>query len=95
MMKISDASGNVVSGLNPAAGLKGGKVRGAAEPAAGDRAQLSQLSAHLSQGVSQELLNKVSQLAATVTSGQYRVDANAVSAGIIRYSMVFDGTAAG
>lgn len=88
-MKISDASGQPVSGLGPLprpAG-NGRNSNPGANAVAGDQIQLSNLLARLLDGGASEHLTKLARLASAVGTGQYHVDANVVSAGIIEHSL--------
>ncbi|MBZ5608622.1 MAG: hypothetical protein LAP38_10205 [Acidobacteriia bacterium] len=87
-MKISDPNGRVVSGLGRTIGPASGAR--SASPAApslqGDQIQLSGLMARLSGNGSSEHVGRLSQL---VSSGQYQVDSNAVSAAMIQDRLGF------
>jgi len=85
-MKISDPINRALGIQTNGAGSRQAKTGGPA--ARGDQVRLSGLSAQLSQAVSPEQGAKISQLADAVSSGRYRPDASAVSASIIRQSMI-------
>jgi flagellar biosynthesis anti-sigma factor FlgM len=97
-MKINPPNSKVPSGSSRPAGVgaaAGGSAssQAATTKAASDQVQLSNLSSYLSAALSGSPAQaaKVSQLGAAVSSGQYRVDAFAVSGSIIQDRMVFGG----
>jgi len=106
-MKISQPDPKSTSALNPSSGLYSGsnevtgvgpsKIASDSKPArqesAPDHVQLSSLSSSLSSALdgSPARLAKVSELSTAVSSGQYQVDAYAVSGSIIQHSIQFGG----
>jgi flagellar biosynthesis anti-sigma factor FlgM len=99
-MKISSSDSKSTAGLDQAAGVRpAGESSASKQPlgqkAASDQVQLSRLSSYLASALngSPEHLAKVSELSAAVASGQYNVDAYAVSGSIIQHSIEFGGGA--
>jgi flagellar biosynthesis anti-sigma factor FlgM len=97
-MKIPSPDSHATSGLNQLAGAApsgtGSASKQAAKPeAASDRVQLSNLSNYLASALegSPSHVAKVGQLAGAVSSGEYRVNAHAVSGSIIQHSIEFGG----
>jgi flagellar biosynthesis anti-sigma factor FlgM len=98
-MKISrsDSQSTSALGRTPGAASTGGSSgpkSATAQNAISDQAQLSSLSAYLAAALdgSAAQVAKVNELTAAVSSGQYQVNANAVSESLIQHSLVFGGS---
>ncbi len=98
-MKINPPNSKALSGSDPTAGV-GAAAGGSASKqllppkAASDQVQLSNMSSYLAAALmgSPAQVAKVSQLSAAVSSGQYQVDAFAVSGSIIQHSIELGGS---
>jgi flagellar biosynthesis anti-sigma factor FlgM len=97
-MKINPPNSKAPSGSDRTAGI-GAAAGGSASKqpvttkAASDQVQLSNMSSYLAAALSGSpaQVAKVSELGAAVSSGQYQVDAFAVSGSIIQHSIEFGG----
>jgi flagellar biosynthesis anti-sigma factor FlgM len=80
------------AGVDPA-GLTGASKQPAAQNAPSDQVQLTGMSRYLAAALngSPAQVAKVSELGAAVSSGKYRVDADAVSGSLIQHAIEFGG----
>jgi anti-sigma28 factor (negative regulator of flagellin synthesis) len=90
-MKITSSDTEALSGAAPASSAASGsgtaRARTAAESRNADYAQLSSLSAQLRGQTTEGTQARVESIEATVASGRYKTDANAISGQIIEQSM--------
>jgi flagellar biosynthesis anti-sigma factor FlgM len=99
-MKINPPNSKAPSGSDQTAGVGAAAAGGSASKqlltpkAASDQVQLSNMSSYLAAALagSPAQVAKVSELSAAVSSGQYQVDAFAVSGSIIQHSIEFGGS---
>jgi len=80
------------AGVDPA-GLSGASQQPATQNAASDQVQLTSMSHYLAAALngSPAQVAKVSELSTAVASGEYRVDAYAVSGSLIQHAIEFGG----
>lgn len=97
-MKISRPDSNSPSSVGRSAGLgpagtSSVSKQPAAASAASDQVELSGLSSYLTSALngSPAHVGKLSKLAAAISSGQYHVDAHAVSGSLIQHAIEFGG----
>jgi anti-sigma28 factor (negative regulator of flagellin synthesis) len=96
-MKVTQTNNKSIAGLdraaNAASGRTGSLPEASAQAGAGDQTQISRLSTYLAAAMSGSPMHvaKLSALGAAVSSGQYNVDASAVSNGVIQHSLLFSG----
>ena len=95
-MKISRTDSNPTTELNPSKGVASAGAASDSKPqaalsAASDRVQLSNLSRYLASALlgSPARVAKMSELTAAISSGDYQVDAFAVSGSLIQHSIDF------
>jgi anti-sigma28 factor (negative regulator of flagellin synthesis) len=90
-MKITNSDTVALSGAAPAPGAASGsaaaRARTAVESRNTDYTQLSSLSAQLRGQTTEGTQARVESIGATVASGQYKTDSNAISGRIIEQSM--------
>jgi anti-sigma28 factor (negative regulator of flagellin synthesis) len=98
-MKIPGPDSNSISGLNPSSGV-GAPGTGSAskqlvgQDEASDQVSLSSLSSYLAAAVngSPAHVANLNQLSASLSSGQYHVDAHAVSGSLIQHTIEHGGS---
>jgi flagellar biosynthesis anti-sigma factor FlgM len=97
-MKISRSDPKTTAALNPSADVVPAGSAAPSKPgqqaAASDRVQLSSLNGHLASALSGSPAHaaKLSELDAALSSGQYHMDAYAVSGSLIQHSIEFGAT---